>query len=215
MIARSYFRSLFFAINAPSYSGDDAAVVLWWLVRSDHHLRIVAEYAFSYQHIPDVAGEIKTTDRRLGIKDIAYTVANPTLFSKRSPSFRGIPGEYVSETFARYDVSLMPADDDDLNGWSRVHELLRDAPDGDPWLTIDSSCEQLVKQLRSAMSDEQKPEELASYAPALHALRYGAMSRPAPEAVMCDVQVPIGSPAYVMRELRAGAANGRMFGRVR
>jgi hypothetical protein len=91
----------------------------------------------------------------------------------------GHVGESIAETFQRYRVPVVSADNDRLNGWQRVQEMLRDAPDGRPWLVVHHRCRYLARTLPAAVRDPKEPEDVDTMGDdhALDALRYGAMSR--------------------------------------
>jgi hypothetical protein len=61
---------------------------------------------------------------------------------------------------------------------------LADAPDGTPWLTVadDPHCRYLRRSLPAQMSDKHDADDINTNGDdhAVDALRYGAMSRPAP-----------------------------------
>ncbi len=65
------------------------------------------------------------------------------------------------------------------------------------------------------LSDDLHADELASYSPALHALRFAVMSQPAPELIAQHQVAPEGSPGAIMQKLLANAGDGRRFGEVR
>jgi hypothetical protein len=88
-------------------------------------------------------------------------------------------GEAIGETFARLGVPVTKSNNDRMNGWQRIQEMLRNAPDGRPWLQVERACRYLTRTLPAAVRDPTNPEDLdtAGDDHALDALRYGAMSR--------------------------------------
>jgi len=67
-------------------------------------------------------------------------------------------------------------------GWMRVHEYLRNAHDGKPWLQVFSNCRNLIEAIPELMHDKKDPMDAAEH-PSDHlpdALRYFLMSRPLP-----------------------------------
>lgn len=214
----TFFRSLCWGFNAPLMAREAAGSVLWWKVRSDFHLQILAELPFAQMNEDALAESIRSVDRTIPtLGEISYTVADPTLFPKKPKTYPGFIGTYISETLAFHGISLIPADDDELNGWKRVQSLLRLASNEESWLTISARCVQLIKALQSALSDDQTPDALASHSPSLVALRYGAMSQPSPDEVSARaVPPPVGSPLYYMQkrwqEQAKRGTQGRRFG---
>jgi phage terminase large subunit len=155
----------------------DHGCVLWWVCLSDSKYHVEDEYTFQRTEIPDVCDEIKRRDKERGIK-VRYTVASPDLFP-----VSGQPGETRAETFRKCGVPLRKANNQRVQGWQRLRELFRHDPAGDPTLTIDSErCPNLVKTIPQLVSDEKRPEDVAGSKKDhwAEALRYGAMSRPAP-----------------------------------
>lgn len=211
----SVFRSLAWGVNSPVNTSDAAGAVLWLKVRINGRLRVLGEYAFQQLTELELAQQIADMDRKLRVVDVSYTVASPEIFPKEQATYRGIIGEYVSERLSTYGVSVIPADPDEVNGWSRVQSLLRMEDGGEPQLTIDPSCEYLVKAMGTALSDDLHPDLMSTYSPLLTALRFAAMSRPSLAAESsASVEPPFGSPAYYMRKLRQAESGARQFGRV-
>jgi hypothetical protein len=211
----SVFRALAWGVNSPVNTSDAAGAVLWLKVRINGRLRVLGELAFQQLTELELANQIAEKDRALHIADVSYTVASPEIFPKEQAAYRGIIGEYVSERLSSYGVSVIPADPDELNGWSRVQSLLRVSGDEEPLLTIDPSCEHLVKAMGMALSDDLHPDLTATYSPLLTALRFAAMSRPSLSVdAAASAEPPFGSPAYYMKQMRQTESGSRQFGRI-
>ena len=160
--------------------------VLWWLCLPDGHYHIWREYKFQQTPVFDtgeqsgrlgVAQNIRKINKELGLK-LDYLVADPAMWSHTGAE----RGEAIAETLQRSGLPMRRGDNDRKNGWMRVHELLRLASDGQPWLTVESDpyCTYLRRTLAGAMSDKHDPDDVDTKSDdhALDALRYGAMSRP-------------------------------------
>ena len=151
--------------------------MLWWVVLSDSHYHIWREYKFQGQVVSDVGKEIQKRTKDLGLK-LSYLVADPAMWQHTGAG----RGEAIAETLQRMGLPMRRGDNDRKNGWQRVHELLRPAPDGLPWLTVEAAphCTYLRRTIASAMSDKTDPDDVDTKGDdhALDALRYGAMSRP-------------------------------------
>ncbi len=164
------FASMDWGYNAPG-------CVLWWLCLSDGHYHIWREYKFQQTPVWDVGQSIKKRTRELGLK-LDYMAADPSMWAKTGHG----RGESIAETLIRHGLPMKKGDNDRKNGWQRVHELLRIAPDGQPWLTVedDPHCTYLRRSIAGAMSDKHDPDDVDTHSDdhALDALRYGAMSRP-------------------------------------
>jgi hypothetical protein len=205
-----WFRSMDWGYNAPG-------VVFWWAVLGDGRLYLRSEVKFQQDDVSTVAQKIKKRDSELGIKTGQVTTfADPAIWAKTGVATKGkFQGESVAETFGAFGVPMVPADNDRLSGWTRCHQILRDAPDGTPWLLVHPDCRYLIRSIPSAKSDKNDPDDVDTKMDdhALDAWRYGAMSRPAPRAGQASTKkAPEGSPAYYMQRDRQ--KKGRSFGRV-
>jgi hypothetical protein len=91
-------------------------------------------------------------------------------------------------------MPLIPSVNERKNGWMRVQALLKNAPDGVPWLTFAPECKYLRKCLSGIMSDEKDPDEVnekqADLQHGLDMLRYFGMSRPMPTAPRIEAKDP-------------------------
>ena len=207
------FRSLSWAFHAPG------GHVLWWLVKNSGRLHILSELAFEHLPEAELAAEIKARDQelrlepRFGIKEIAYTVGTPEIVSDIKPPKSGIRGQTIGDTLLSYGVPILAADPDALNGWQRVQSLLRVDETEKPTLTIDPSCKVLADAIRSGLQEDEHPEDIKAPAPALLALRYGAMTWPSVDQATPIEKIPVGSPAWYMQQERQG--DSRRFGQVR
>lgn len=126
-----------------------------------------------------VGKAIHDTTRALGVNRLRYIAADPAMWQKTGAG----RGESIAETLLRMRLPMRKSDNDRFNGWMRVHELLRAMPDGSrPWLTVDPNCKYLIRTLPAMVQDKDNPDDLDSSKDdhAVDALRYGAMSRPAP-----------------------------------
>lgn len=152
--------------------------VLWWLCLVDGHYHIWREYKFQQTPVWDVGQDIKKRTKALGLK-LDYIAADPAMWQHTGAG----RGEAIAETLQRVGLPMRKGDNDRKNGWQRIHELLRLAPDGAPWLTVEAApqCTYLRRTITGAMSDKHDPDDLDTRGDdhALDALRYGAMSRPA------------------------------------
>lgn len=165
------FASCDWGYNAPG-------CFLVWLALPDGHLHIVAELKFQALSVETVADRFRALVKDLGIRTLRYVACDPSMKAKTGHG----RGESIMETLLRRGVPMRASDNDRVNGWLRVHELLQDAPDGTPWLTVDPSAKYLIRTLPSQMSDKHNLDDIDTNGDdhAVDALRYGAMSRPSP-----------------------------------
>lgn len=200
-----WFRSLDWGRNAPG-------CVLWWAQLPDHRLYIRRDWKFQQMSEQEVARGIKAIDAALGIRKVSYTAADPSIANKTGATHQaaGFVGQAIGETLGYYGVPIVKADNDRYNGWMRCHALLRDAPDGQPWLLVHPDAKYLSRSMAGAQSDPKDPDDVNTESDdhALDAFRYGAMSRPHPAAPLKLKRYAPGT----MGALRQGRASGARLG---
>jgi len=174
-----WFCSMDWGFNAPG-------VILWWACLPDGHYHIARELKFQQMSAEAVARAWHETNRELGIERPRYVACDPSMKAKTGHG----RGESIMETLQRLNLPMRAGDNDRKNGWIRCHELLRDAPDGTPWLTVDPDCKYLVRSLPAQVSDKRDPEDVNTSGDdhAVDAARYGAMSRPSPTRLLAQVK---------------------------
>jgi hypothetical protein len=166
-----WFRSMDWGYNAPG-------CVLWWAVLGDGRLYIRSEFKFQQMDISEVRERIAIRDRELGVKH-ASLFGDPAMQAKTGQAT--MHGESIAQALGG---GYIAADNDRFNGWMRCQQILRDAPDGDPWLLVHPDCRYLIRSIPAAKSDADNLDDVDTEMDdhALDAWRYGAMSRPAPRA---------------------------------
>jgi len=166
-----HFCSMDWGYSAPG-------VVLWWACLPDGHYHVRAEYKFREMSAEAVAEAILAQTRDLGIGRLRYVVCDPAMKAKTGSG----RGESIFETLIRYGLPMRPGDNDRFNGWARCRDLLRPAPDGRPWLTVDVDCVYGRRTLPAMVQDPHDPEDVDTTKDDhwCDAWRYGAMSRPSP-----------------------------------
>ncbi len=110
-------------------------------------------------------------------------------------------GESIAETLQRHGLPMLKGDNDRKNGWQRCHELLRLAPDGTPWLTIDRTCVYGLRSLPAQVSEKKDPDDVNTRGDDhwVDAWRYGAMSRFMARATGRAARVQPGTLAWWKR----------------
>lgn len=181
-------------------------VCLWWEIVGDGRLHIAREFVHRYMPIggrDSICMNIRRITRELRIERVRYTVADKYSMANRHSDDSS---ESRADLFAQNGVVVTPANHDRVQGWTRCRELLSPRPDGFPWLTIDPECRYLVRTLAAAVSDKNNPEDVAESPDdhALAALRYGAMSRPAPQLKGLNDPRP-GTAGDLLRKVRQGS----------
>jgi hypothetical protein len=164
----SWFCSMDWGFNAPG-------VVLWWAHIGDSHWHIVRELKFQHETAETVALRWKALMKELSLKRVSYVAADPSMWAKTGHG----RGESIAETLIRHGLPMLKGDNDRKNGWQRCHELLRLAPDGRPWLTVDVKCVYGLRSLPAQVSEKKDPDDVNTGGDDhwVDAWRYGAMSR--------------------------------------
>jgi hypothetical protein len=152
----------------------------WYAALPDGHYHKAAELKYQQMTADELATEIMRVRRRLGLSRVIYTVCDPSMDQKTGHG----RGETYMESLRRRGIAARKGDNDRRNGWARVHALLRPAPDGVPWLTVDPSCKYTIRTIPAQMSDKQNPEDIDTHGDdhAADETRYFAQSRPAPSS---------------------------------
>lgn len=168
----TWFRSLYYR---------QKYAALWWAILPDGALHIRSELIKPRCLISEISIEMQTRTRHLGIAQLEYTVADKTNMSGTARA-KDTDGETRADTFRLCGIPLRESTHDPAQGWTRVEELLGSRADGAPYLTIDPSCTHTIRALTNAITDPKDVDLVIDSAndQPLHALRIGAMSRPAP-----------------------------------
>lgn len=180
----------------------DPCVVGWYVALPDGHYHKAAELKLKEHTVDEVVREVKAMDRTLGLPTPISSVRTYADPSTRQRT--GQTGESILETFGRCGMPLIPAVNERKNGWMRIQALLKDAPDGVPWLTFAPECKYTHKCISGVLSDEKDPDEVNEKQKDLqHGLdetRYFAMSRPMPRATDPKPAPPPGTAGHLLDE---------------
>jgi hypothetical protein len=198
-VGAKWFASLHFAFNQMGHA-------LLWNILPTNHVYVRAVYRFEQMNEDALVKALNAWAQSLGLKRMPLTYAQPQLFNAADTD--RIVGQSIGETLQANDLPVIAGDDDELNGWKRVHALLRPDLNGVPWMRFHSSCEDLINGLSNAMCAENDADLVSLDSPmlsALHALRYGAMSRPVPANMRVrPVYKPGSAGWYIERAKREG-----------
>lgn len=183
------FLSLDWGRNAPG-------VCLWWVALPDGHYHIEAEFKFNggvahKMTVKDVALEIRRRCTDLGLKKVPTCWTDPACWSGATAA--GVVGESIAEAFLRWKIPVAKAANERVNGWQRLHELFRIAPDGQPWLTISPTCTYGIRTIPMQMQSRTNPEDIDTNGDDhwVDAARYGTVS-----GVRWGAQQHKAPPAY-------------------
>lgn len=164
-------------VEAIDWGFTSPGTVAWYVPLADGHWWVLDEWKFQRQTAEEVARGLRERRKALGIRSVAYTVADPSMFNKTGA---GSYGESMAETFARNGVPLRPGDNQRTMGWPRLAAWYRPAADGVPWLTYSPACAYSLRSIPSLLSDPHDPEDVDTRLDdhAADRDRYFVMSRP-------------------------------------
>ena len=162
-------------IRAVDWGYAENGVCGWYLCMPNGRLIKIKELVFRTMIAKEVAKKIR--EMSVGMR-IRYTVGDPAMWIKG-----GNTGESVAETFMKHGIGMMPADNDRLNGWQRLHHCLQEkADDGKPLIQfLRSACPYTIRTLPIMVSDPKRPGDIKTKGVEDHAAdetRYALMSRP-------------------------------------
>ena len=122
-------------------------------------------------------------------EEIYATLAPGDLWSRSQES-----GRSRADMFYENGVRFTKTSNDRLAGWAAVRELLRDAPDGKPYLQIFNTCTELISCLPALVHDDKRPGDAATEPHKIthhpDALRYYAVYWCRPEKAPEAARVP-------------------------
>lgn len=103
------------------------------------------------------AAQIKDRLRfyKLTWNDITWIQGDPAMFKEADDGSIGI-----ADLFKGEGITLRPADNDRVGGWTVLHNWLSLAPDGLPYWQITEDCLNLVRTLPELVHDEHKVEDV-------------------------------------------------------
>lgn len=161
------------------------AAWLWGQIDHDGRLYIIREHYRADLLVRDHAQAVKIVEATEPLLKPMYRVGDPSIFN-RNP----LDGQTVASEYAQYGIHIGAGNNDVDAGILRLSALLRGHPDHGPYLYIDRSCRNLIKEFRTYRWDEwatrkaetskepkTKPKKKDDHA--IDAARYMAMSRPA------------------------------------
>jgi len=157
------------------YDPDDG-VCTWWALLPHGRCLATQEYTFKLTVTSKVAEEILR--RSQGLK-ITMTIGGHDFWMKE-----GQTGESMAETFARAGISMYMANTDRINGWARVHSLLKELTDDGtgpvPKMQVfEPACPMLARTFPMMSGDPKTPGDLLQRQDHwVDTARWFAMSRP-------------------------------------
>jgi phage terminase large subunit len=70
-------------------------------------------------------------------------------------------GKTMAEGFMLGGIGIVKADNNRVQGWLQVKEMLADMPDGKPGLLIFNNCKETIGDLQAIQADEKNPNDCA------------------------------------------------------
>ena len=112
-------------------------------------------------------------------ENISYTIAPPDMWSTQKDT-----GRTMAEIFQQHGIGLVRANNNRVQGWLSLKELLKVGKDGKPMLMVSSECRGLINDLPALQCDDKNPSDCAKQPHEIthgpDALRYFAQSRTMP-----------------------------------
>lgn len=177
----AFFGAIFFGYNTPG-------CFIWANVLENGRVHVLADYKFRQATAGDIIAKVRSVGADLDFPKFTAVYGNLEMFPKddqtkaQGTQWRGLEAEPPSDVFARSGLPLVPSGANRQHGWQRIHEFLRLAPDGKPWLLLHSRCRWLRRTLPAVTQLESDPEDLGGEDYAVNALRVLLSARPTPSA---------------------------------
>ena len=153
--------------------GLDMLAVLWAAADENGTLYVYREFCCPEMIVSEAAHKIVTLTAGERIEE---TAAPPDLWNRQKDT-----GKSMAEIFRDNGVSLTRANNDRIQGWMQIKELLARSPEGVPRLQIFRNCRELIRCLPALLRDARDPCDAATVPHEIthicDALRYLAMQR--------------------------------------
>lgn len=157
--------------------GLDMFFCIWVAVDETGRCYVYREFAKNDMIVSDAAKkqlELTRPDER-----IDYTIAPPDMWSRNNET-----GKTRAAMFMENGVSMYRADNNRIQGWAALKELLKIRSDGKPGLIIFDSCGSLIECVKCVQHDKKNPDDVSKEPHGIthgpDALRYFAQTRVLP-----------------------------------
>ena len=134
--------------------GLDCHFCIWIAVDEDGRCYVYRQYQMQNELVSDAARMQLTLTRP--DENINYTIAPPDLWSRNREN-----GRSQANTFMECGVSLYKADNNRVQGWHAVKELLKIREDGKPGLIIFDTCGSLIECIKCLLHDKTNTDDVA------------------------------------------------------
>ena len=154
--------------------GLDCFACLWIAVDFNGRCYVYREVAQSRLIVSDAA------QLALGLtpqnEHIEYTIAPPDMWSTLKDT-----GKTMAQIFMENGIPLVKANNNRIQGWMSLKELLKPMPDGKPGMLVFNDCRGLIDDLQALQYDDKNVSDVAKnpheFTHRPDALRYFAQSR--------------------------------------
>ncbi len=194
-------------------------VCLWVACFPNGRLYVFAEWVFNGQgRTLHVASQVADRITRMSVDEIvpwtggrlSRSIGDPSMFARD-----GHTGESYAETFRRFGVSLLPGDNDRVQGWGRMRHWLQPHPEGGRWMMFHPDCVYAIRTIPGLIHAANDPDDVDTTGDdhAADALRYGLMHRPSPTTFTHRPAPTLpGSIGAMMKEMMPSGP--RRFGQI-
>jgi phage terminase large subunit len=135
----------------------------WYRLLADGRLYKQADWKFQGMPVEDVAAGIRTRTDEMGLFKFRAIYCDPSMGNKTGMAgptqSAGLQAESHAEVFARLGLPMVRSDNDRYHGWQRVHDYLRPAPDGRPWLVVSPRCRYTIRTIPALQQDKHDPDD--------------------------------------------------------
>ncbi len=129
----------------------------YWFAKNPVTQRIYTYREIVQAQLTDQAQARLIRDASLHSERFLFTFAAPDMW--QSKNFQGLVTTSVEE-YAKEGIYLTKADDDRINGLTKIHRLLADLPDGQPGVMVMRNCTDLIRLIPSLVRDKTRPEDV-------------------------------------------------------
>jgi phage terminase large subunit len=157
--------------------GLDMFACLWIAVDEYGRCYVYREFQQSNLIVSDAA---QAAIENTGIGErIATTFAPPDMWNRQKDS-----GKSMAELFMVNGIGIIKANNNRVQGWLQVKDLLKPMSDGKPGLVVFDTCKTLIKNIQEIQADDTNPNDCSKEPHKIthicDALRYFCVSRTLP-----------------------------------
>jgi hypothetical protein len=155
----------------------------WYRLLPDGRLYKQADWKFQGLSVEHVATGVQRRTAELGLPRFRAIYCDPSMGNKTGLGSGGqAQAESHAEVFGRLGLPMIRSDNDRYHGWQRVHDYLRAAPDGRPWLILSPRARYTIRTIPTLQQDKHDPDDLDTTMDdhACDETRYVLAGRPSP-----------------------------------